>query len=485
MTYRRFSSALWHLLPAAAVILALPACTTVGPDYRGPPIAAPVAMERGHFLREPARAQEGAPVAEWWVSLADPVLTQLVQHGLEGSPNLAMARAKITQARAGLSANRTAVLPTLRSSASAPYANLPADIIDTNPGTDRIDFQRYSQGFDASWEIDLFGGTKRKVEAASALAEAAEAELGDAQVSLSAEIVRLYCLYRAQQALLKLQHEQAAIDGQLIQFAQMRYGQGSGPRQPAEQARLQAARTSGDVAATQAQIVLLADQLAMLTGQEPGTLDAVLASTGAVPLPPAAIALGDPAMMLRQRPDIRGAERALAAANADIGAAMAEQFPKVSFFGLLGLGGTTPADLLAPTDIIGLALPRISWSVFDGGRSEARITASEAAYTEQVAAYRSVVLGALADAEGALTRFGTARTKLGAADQAETSADTIVALQRMRADGGRLSEESVLVARREAIQFASASVQARAEVTIEFAAVHKALGLGWTVETGE
>lgn len=479
MLLHDFRTSLLRRSLLAAAFATLAACSTLGPDYSGPPVTAPLAVERDHFIRSPEGTRSNEPIAQWWISLDDPVLTRLVENTLANSPSIAIAEARILQARAGLAAYRTAELPTLGGSLSAPYVNLPSDIVDTNPGSDRIDLQRYSLGFDASWELDLFGGTARRTQAATARAEASEAQLADAQVSLSAEFVRLYCTYRAQQARVELLRELIAIDGQLIELAQLRFDQGSAPRHPIEQARMEQARNLAALAATQAQVTMLADQMAVLTGDEPGALDELLAEPGAVPLPPVEVAIGDPGGMLRQRPDIRVAERKMAAASAEIGAAIADGFPKVSFFGIFGLGGEDPGRLLTSSDAIGLALPRISWSVFDGGRNRLKVRQREAALAEAEAAYRSVVLSALVDAEGALTRFGAARVELEQARVAQRSADTLADLQFLRSQAGRVKRESALVSRQEAIQLAVASRQAEAALTTEFVSVHKALGLGW------
>lgn len=466
------------MLFAATLLASVSACTTVGPNYTGAPETASSAAARGAFLRA-AEAVPAAPVSRWWETLNDAQLTGLIDSALASSPNIAIANAKIAQARAGLAANKTANVPTVGTSASAPYINIPANLLNPESTSDRTDIQRFSLGFDASWELDLFGGTRRKIESAEASAQAAEAGLADAQVSLSAEVARAYTGLRTRQAALGLLEQQRGIDASLVTLAQQRFNRGTAPEQPLNQARGQLSQTEGQMASTRAEITVLKDQLALLTGREPGALDAELATAAPIPTPPATVAVGDPARLLRNRPDIRIAERQLVAANADIGANMADKFPKISFTGLLGLGGGSVGDMLNPSEMLGLILPRISWTLFDGGRTDAKIDQSKGAYAEAEARYRGTVLSALTDAENSLTRFGSDRIELAKVLDAEGQAAKVVRLQQQRARAGTIGESDALNAERQRLQVSMAALNARSELTSDYIAVQKALGLGW------
>lgn len=465
---------------AAFLAALLAGCATVGPDYKGAPDAAPQAAARGTFVRAGNDVVSATPAARWWESLGDPVLNQLVEAALVDSPGIAAANARIAQSRAALAANRTAALPTVNTSFAAPYLNVPGNIAGNGGGRDEIN--AYNLGFDASWEIDLFGGTRRKIEAASARAEAAEAGAADARVTLSAEIARAYVGLRARQAMLGLQQRQVEIDRELVALAEQRFAAGTIPRQPVNAAEAQAFASEADVAKSRAEIAVLLDQIAVLTGKEPGTLDALLAPPAPVPLPPAQVAVADPATLLRSRPDIRMAERQLAAANADVGARIADKFPKISFLGLLGLGGQDIGDIFDPAKIVGIALPQIKWNLFDGGRADRQVDAAKGAYAEAEADYRRTVLAALQDAEASLSRFGAQRVAFGKALDAEDRARKNVDLQQQRYVAGTIGKPDRLTAERQALQLAMASASSRAELTSGFIAVEKALGLGWTTE---
>ncbi|NIJ61674.1 efflux transporter outer membrane subunit [Qipengyuania flava] len=480
MTYFNTHARPLRMALLSVSMLAVTACTTVGPDYGGAPEMAPVSVERGTFLRAPDEASRQAPASDWWTQFDDPVLTQLVEDALSNAPSIDAAFARVTQARAGLQTARTAALPSVGSSVSTPYINVPADLVDSDSNRDRYSAESLSVGFDASWELDLFGGNRRRLEAGAARLGASEASLADAQVSLSAEVARIYIGLRARQEMASVLQQQLGMDRQLLVLARQRHEQGTATLHPVEQYRSAEAQTLADIARNEVEIAVAMDQLAVLSGFEPGALNDRLADQGAAPLPPAEIAIGSPADLLRKRPDIRQAERNLAAANADIGVNVADRFPKVSFLGLLGLGGGSIGEALDPANLIGLALPRISWSVFDGGRTEARIEASRGAFAEAEANYRGTVLAALGDAENALTRFGGARVALARTLDTRESAQRVATLDTMRAQAGTIAHSQAIASDREVAGTELASITAKAELAEAYIAVNKAMGFGWS-----
>lgn len=459
--------------------LALTGCATVGPDYRRPPAVGDAASTRGRFVR--AETPPAAPASRWWTALGDPVLDGLIDDALHSAPQVAVAEARIAQSRAALAARRTASLPGVGVSGSAPYFNVPANVVDPGAdGEDRRALRAYSVGFDTQWEIDLFGGRRRQQEGAAAELEAAQAGLADAQVALAAEVARAYTGLRSRQAAGGVLARQRTIDLAQRELAAARLAGGTAPAQPLEQARATLAQGEAEIALNDAEIRVLADQIALLTGREPGTLDDALVRRPApLPLPPATVAVDDPAAMLRRRPDVRIAERRLAAANAEVGARIADKFPKVSLIGNIGIGGRSLGDVFDPTRIIGIALPRITWPLFDGGRAEAQVRGAKAGYAEAEARYRQTVLAALQEAEGALARYGAQRVAWGKALAASDAAERIARLQRQRARAGTVGESDALTAERQALAARQGALRAQAELTAAYVALSKALGLGW------
>ncbi|MCW3796496.1 efflux transporter outer membrane subunit [Sphingomonas sp. BN140010] len=458
------------LLVSSAAALALAGCAA-GPDYGLPRTPAPIAAERGTFARANQGEVASEPAARWWEALNDASLNALVAEGLSKAPSLKAAAARVRQARAALGEARTIGLPTAGASATAIGAHLP----DGGPIQNGV---LYSLGADASWEVDLWGARRRGTEQETAQVGTAQARLADAQVTLSSDIARTYVALRANQTSQALLEQQAAIDAELVQLAAQRYRAGTTPAQTVGGARATAARTAGQLAQSNAERQVLLDKLALLTGSEPGSLDARL-GPASVPLPPASVAVGDPTGLLRRRPDIRIAERQLASATAQVGIDVAKQFPKVSFMGLIGLGGSGPTDAFDPSNLTALALPRINWSFLDFGRNKARVRGSEAARDAAEAEYRQQVLAALQDAEASLTRFGSRRIELAQASTSSGHVGSVARLQAQRARAGTIAQADALEARRRQFDAELAEVEARSALTISYIDLSKALGLGW------
>ncbi|MRW93486.1 efflux transporter outer membrane subunit [Duganella sp. FT80W] len=462
-----------------ALLAALGGCTTVGTDYAGPP-ATPQAdkFARADAANTPA---EGKALAQWWTAFNDPQLDALVQRALDANPNLALTAARLRQARASLHTEQANGRPKGGATALAAHAHLPS-----SGGEDSVlpsSLNLYSVGFDATWEVDLFGGQRRATEAAGAAAEAAEARLADAQLSLVAEVAQAYVNLRSTQAQLAL--SQAAIERQqrALELAQRRAQAGTASELDLARLQGQLESTRSQAEPLEAQLDAYRDELAMLVGQAPGALDAELAqatsSAATVPLPPAAVTVGDPAALLRRRPDIRAAERTLAQRQAQIGQAQAARFPKLSLMGLIGIGGTRVSDLTHLDDFAAIAAPQLSWNFLDFGRISANIEQSEGARDEAEAQYRVTVLGALRDAEDALSRFRQQRTTVATIARAKASADRAASLTTARQRAGTANMIDVLDAERQQLGAEQNLAQAQAALTGDFIALQKALGLGW------
>ena len=458
---------------AIAFILLLATACTVGPDYRGPQEAAPPPPP--NFVRGSADSTAVDGASPWWTSLGDPVLNQLIERALSGNPRLDAAAARIRQARATLRQRRAEELPTINGSAIYAKARLPGQSEDG--GATTLDL--YNLGFDASWELDLFGGSRRAVEASRADVAASEASLEDARVSLSAEVAQSYVDLRDRQQRLALGTEALAFQDEEVALTRQRFERGTIARGDLLQRESDRDGARARLAPMRAEIDALKDKLAVLTGGAPGSLDSLLDAPRPLPLPPAQVAVGDPAALLQRRPDIRAAERKLAAQTARIGVAEAARFPHISFLGLIGLGGSSPEDLVDLDKFTVAAVPRISWSFLDFGKARARINAAEAQRDEAAADYRAAVLGALQDAEGSLARFQRQRESLADLVRAEQQGKAAAELARQRSEAGTISRIHYLESRRSLLNASQARVQAAAALTSSFISVEKALGLGW------
>jgi NodT family efflux transporter outer membrane factor (OMF) lipoprotein len=463
----------------------LAGCRTVGPDYAGPP--APPPAEKFARAGDLAGAVPDVAPAPWWTALRDPALDRLEQRALRANPTLDVARARLRQARAALRGARANELPNGTATALAAHAHLPPLGAKSGGGGFKVpsSLNLYNVGFDATWEIDLFGGLRRASEAAGAGAQAAEANLADAQVSLAAEVAQAYVNLRATQARMALADAAVARQQRIVELTERRVAGGTA-------SKLDLARLQGQLEATRAEAEPLAaqldagrDALAVLAGAAPGALDAELAATGsagvdAVPLPPASVSVGDPAGMLRRRPDIRAAERTLAAHTAQVGQAEAARFPHLTLLGLIGIGGTHLSDLTHLDDYSAIAAPQLSWNVLDFGRNRARVDQAEGVRAEAEAQYRAAVLDALRDAEDALARFRQRRTTVATVARARAAAAQASMLTLARQRAGTASLIDVLDTERQLLAADENLAAARAALTTDFIALEKALGLGWT-----
>lgn len=474
------------VLPPLALTLLLVAGCTMGPDYQGPPKPLASGAVAGPFARGGAAVQPAAPVAaRWWSVLGDATLDSLETRALAASPNLALAQARVRQARGSLRLERANAAPSLSAMGAYAHAEAPGISLQQRPSgetgasADRTSLDFYNAALDASWEIDLFGGRRRSTEAARAAVEAAEANLADAQVQLTADVAQAYVNLRDRQQRRALAQRAAEMQRQMLELVRQRQSRGAASALDVERLQGQVRATEAQLVPIDAEIAAFMNALAVLTGVQPGALDGELRAPAPIPLPPATVAVGDPESLLRRRPDVRAAERSLAAQTAKIGVAEAARFPRLSFMGLLGLGGTSPADLVDIDKVVALAAPQLQWNFADFGRGGARVEQAQGARDEAEAQYRRAVLNALKDAEDSLARFAAQRDNVAALARVKASADRASALMQQRYRAGTATLIDALDAERQRLAADQNLAQATAMLTADFVAVHKALGLGW------
>ncbi|WCT74069.1 efflux transporter outer membrane subunit [Sphingomonas naphthae] len=463
---------------------------TVGPDYKGPPATASDAVARGQFVRaaDPA-LRTGPGLARWWEGLDDPTLTALVDDALAHSPSIDEAQARIREARAQLTQQRAAQLPSVSANATYLRAQLPGTGIGANSdaatgegGGTSSTLEFYNVGLNASWELDLFGGARRGVEQARRTIEARFADLADAQVSLSAQVAQAYVGLRDVQARIALNTASVGLQREQLALSRRRQAGGTASALDIERLQTQLETSEAQTIPLGAQRDEYLNQLAVLTGRTPGVLDATLATPASVPLPPAEVPIGNPAALIANRPDVRAAERTLAAGTAAIGVSRAKELPGIQFLGILGLGGSKPGDIFDLGNLTTIAAPMLSWSFLDFGKARAATRAATAQRDQAEAKYRQAVLEALQDAETQLSRFGSYRQQLASNLRAEASARRAAALNAQRVRAGTSATIDQLDIERQGLSASIAVAQSRAQLTNSFIAVQKALGLGWMPE---
>ena len=452
----------------ALLALALSACA-VGPDYQAPETdpARIAALEAGDYDRTRFDAA-------WWQQFDDPTLNQLVQHSLADNRELRVAFSRLRAARAIRDDVANDRLPTVTSRASGEFGKA-----QQPPTTDeRIRKERYDLGLDTAWELDLFGRIQRQLEASEARIEVAEADYYQIQVSLIAELVDAYGTLRGAQlrehiALenLKNQQESRAITEQLRDA-------GIGSELDVLRADARLAAVEASVPQLQAQQVRARNRIATLLGQRPEQLDVDLAPK---PLPAIAKALpiGNPAELLRRRPDVQAAERQLAAATADVGVATADLFPRVSLSGFLGFTAGRGSQLGASAARAWAVAPTISWAAFDLGSVRARLRGAEADADGALAQYEQQVLLALEESENAFSDYGKRQQRLIALVRQAEASRAAAQQAAIRYREGTVDFLVLLDAERERLAAEDAQASAEVELYSGIVAIYKALGGGW------
>jgi outer membrane protein, multidrug efflux system len=461
------------MLLAPALLLA--GCV-VGPDYKQPPAVIDAAQP---FRRADAPNTE-EPEGRWWPQLGDAQLNRLIESTLGSSPSVDVARARLRQARAGLLEQRANELPSTGSSAAYVHSRNLNTLAGAAADGSGGGLNLYSLAFDATWEIDLFGGKHRAAEGAAAAAQGSRADLADVFVSLSAEVAQAYIQLRDAQQRLALTQRSLDIEGRVVQLMQVRREGGTASQLDVERVRNQRETTQASVGPLQAQITGQLDRLALLAGRVPGELDAELSLAAPVPSPPAQVPIGDPASLLRRRPDIAVAERRLAQQTAGIGQNMAALFPKVNLLGDVGFAALNPAELFNGSNFTYATAPILQWTPWDFGRTQARISAARAARDEAGANYRRVVLGALEDAETSLSRYGRQRDTVNDYARVRASAARVYDLTELRLRGGTASTTDVLDADTRRVQAELNYQQSLAQLSEYYVTLQKSLGLGWS-----
>jgi len=457
----------------ALIVLAPLAACTVGPDYRRPILPG----ETGSWV---APANTATPDLSPWQSLGDPMLVRLIEQALAASPDLAEARGRLAEARALRDAAVGRRLPEIDATGSAqqqqlsrngqiPVANIPR--FDRN-------FSLFDLGFDASWEIDLWGGTRRSVEAAGRQVELAAARLADTRLQIVAEVARSYGDLRAAQALLASARADADAQAKSAMLVAQRFRAGEAARIEDRRAESQARTAAAALPGYAADARTAAYQLAVLTGQPPEALLDAVATPTPVPVTPANVAVGLRSDVLRRRPDVRAAEADLAAATANIGAETANLFPRFSLIGNFGQQARSPGDLVSVGSMRFQVGPSFRWPIFDAGRVRANIRAADARADQAAARYTKAVLNALADSETAVNRYAAAiatiRERASAREASAASLDLV--RQRYRA-----GEDDLLALLEAQLQFAAADrgvIQAEQQAFVAYSALVKALGGG-------
>ncbi|KMY68341.1 hypothetical protein AAU61_01205 [Desulfocarbo indianensis] len=468
------------LLLIPTLCLSLAGCVTVGPDYQEPPVP-----QANVWDVTSANGKKGDGVsitkenlAAWWKVFNDPMLTELIKEALEGNLDVREARARVREARARLVISRAGLFPSLDASGSYNQARSITSYNADNEAV-RTENTYYSAGFDASWEIDIFGGTRREVEAAQAEIQSEQASLESVWVSMAGEVAQTYVAIRSYQQRLAVAENNLKAQADTLEILEDRHKAGLSDELDVQQARYNLEKSRSAIPTLRSGLELSYNALAVLVGKMPGKLQKRLERAQDIPKPPFSVVLKIPADTLRQRPDIRQAERALAAQTARIGEATAELYPKFYLIGSIGLESMKGSKLFNADSNVWSILPSVTWPIFHAGSIRANIEVQNAKQEQLAAQYDKAVLVAVKEIRNSLTAFNQEQQRLAALTAAVDAAQKAADIAQDKYRQGLVNFNDVLDAQRSLFSYDDQRIASQEAITNDIVSLYKALGGGW------
>jgi outer membrane protein, multidrug efflux system len=479
-------------LAATALGLATSACT-VGPDYHKPQLPTPTGYIEAQSTARTQVTTSDADLSGWWTQFNDPMLDRLIARALQDNPDVQTALSRVRESRQVERETAAAEYPSLsaaadavglRSNLSPPSGPSGSGSGSSSPSTGAglalpNPFHLYSVGFDASWEVDLFGGTRRAIQQARANTEAQEWALRDVQVTLTAEVANDYLTLRAAQARIAVGEAELARQRSLFTLIQARRQTGFVTNLDVNQQSTAVATAAAQIPQLQALARTQIHAIGVLLGETPETLAQDLSAQGAIPPPPPKLPLGLPSELLERRPDVREAERRLAAATAGIGVQTANLYPKLDLMAFGSVFGANISTLSPSPALAALGVGTLTEPVFDAGKRIAAVRAAREEREQAFLAYKSAVLGALRDVEDGLTRYQNEETRRASLIQAVDAAKGSLAIAQDQYRTGFVPFINVLQSEYALLNAEDQLTQSDATVASDLVSVYKSLGGGW------
>ncbi len=468
------------LLLTALALLGSNACMTVGPDHVAPENPVPTSWN----TQLPEGLNTGTPDTEslqhWWTRLNDSTLNSLIEQAFANNLELQTAVSRVRQARSERTISRSALFPSLNFSGSATHNDSRSE--NRQMGTVETDGNLYNAGFDASWELDVFGGQRRAVEASEWSLQATQASLYDVLVSLTAEVALDYVTARSYQTRLDLAEANLRIQKETLELVEAKFQAELIDELPVQQARYSYESTASQIPALRAGMPEPLNHLATQLGHTPGSVHALLQKHEPIPSIPTTITVGIPSDILRRRPDIRKAEMELAAQTARIGVAVADLYPRFYLSGALSRQGTGTLGFREyATDAWSLG-PSVSWNLFNAGATRANVEAQKEIREQDLIAYRSAILTALEEVENKMYAFGQEQERRDRLTAAVAAAQSAVQLAQDQYKVGTVAFTDVLNAEQALVSYQDQRAQSESAMVTDLISIFKALGGGWAPE---
>jgi NodT family efflux transporter outer membrane factor (OMF) lipoprotein len=454
----------------------LAAGCAVGPNYAQPE---PEMPDRWHQDLARGLAEGQAPLQTWWTTLDDPMLDSLVERAVAGNLDLEQAVARVDEARARRGIARGQWFPTLDSLTSYSRDQISEEAFPV-PGVGGDPRNFYSVGLDASWEIDLFGRIRRSTESANASLEAIVEDYRDTLVLLLSEVGQAYVDMRTFQQRIDYALSNVRTQRGSLRLTSDRNAAGLVSDLDVRQAELNLATTEALIPSLQIGLTLAINRLGVLVGQHPTALRAELETPTPIPNPPSEILVGLPTELLRQRPDLRSAERQLAAQTAQIGVAKADLYPRLALLGTFAFDALDAAKLFTGDASAFSFGPAVRWNLFDGGRIRANVKAQESLTEQALLGYEQTVLLALEEVENAFVAYVQENERRDTLQRSVTAADAAVKLVNTLYRTGLTDFQNVLDTERSLFQQQDDLAQSEGRVTQNLIQIYRALGGGWS-----
>jgi outer membrane protein, multidrug efflux system len=466
------------IIPGLAAVLA--GGCAVGPNYHPPQTSTPA-----HWSEPLRNGETNGPalLGTWWTNFHDPELNSLVDRAVRSNLDLKIAQARVRAARAEKQIASADLWPSANASGSYQRQqqshNQP--VLGSFPIPPSVPFENnvYQAGFDASWEIDVFGGKRRAVQAASAQMTATEYQSKDILLTLLGDVARNYVDVRGYQRRLVITKENIKAQEESLAITRDRFTHGLTSDLDVEQAATQLSTTRAEVPALEAALETSIHRLGVLLGLQPGALIAELSGEEPIPAAPPSVPVGLPSDLLLRRPDVRQAERQLAAATANIGVAKADLFPKFSLTGASGWESVSASDWFAGGSRFWSVGPTMTWRIFDAGRIRANIRVQNARQEQALAAYEQTTLTAFEDVENSLVAYAKEQTRRESLADSVVTSQKSLDLARRLYTSGLTDFVNVLEAERALYQAQDALVQSDRNISADVVALYKSLGGGW------
>ena len=462
--------------------LLLSSCS-VGPDYHRP--NAPAPSQWGEAM-DGGETNGPVSVGAWWKNFKDPELDSLIERAIKSNFDLKIAAARVREARAQYRIAASDLWPTVETTASyeRQRQSKHQPVLGSIPLPPTVPFENnvYQAGFDAAWEVDVFGGTRRATEAAKAQVMAAEFSRRDVLVTLLGEVARNYVETRGYQKQLSIAHQNIKAQEQALEIAQTRFTNGFTSNLDTQQASTVLAQTKAQIPTLENSLEASIHRLGTLLGQLPEALVPELSAVEPIPTTPPGVPVGLPSELLLRRPDVQVAERELASATAQIGVAKADLFPKFSLTGAAGLQSVSASDWFTGNSKFWSVGPTVQWNIFDAGRIRANIKVQNARQEHALANYEKVVLASFEDVENALSAYAKEQLRrLSLEDAVKSSQESLKTANQLYSNG-MASFINVLDAERSLYQAQDTLVQSERTVSTDLIALYKSLGGGWEPE---